>query len=556
MRVNKRTLGALAALAAGAALVVALASAATATTIPSSFFTVTDQQGANDVPGQVDLTQMGRDDTSSTSNYLLFWSWDSTDQWTGTGQTGDACALFDSDSDGNINLVVCGQIDNPGADPNTVLQTATSPYVFSCSDKKNDRCTNPSPVTYTSSQVQAGAIGSLSRTTNLITDTDPFATGTNYPNDSALEVSILKSFLNTTSVGTAGLVNVCSYPSAGNGGNNNPFDCIVTPGTGFLKVVKSVSGGTNQPFSFALDPAPPSPGTATYSLTPTTGSADTGSIVYPIGTVTSVTETVPPGWTLSTGSCTVEGDGSTGTFDSANHKITGIQISSGKITACTFTNAPIPPKLHLRKTVTTDNGGTAAATAWTLTATGALASPTNLSGSTPVDSGASFKADTYTLAEKDGPAGYTAGAWSCVVTGTTTPVTVTNSQVTLGLGDDVTCTINNDDNKANPAMKTAQGWRLFDTANFTGLRTGAPDRSSATVTFKLWSDSACSIQVDKSIVVTGVTSSSIPSGTGIDVTGPGTYYWTVDYSGDQYNSPTSSACGIESTTISAVQPTP
>ena len=64
------------------------------------------------------------------------------------------------------------------------------------------------------------------------------------------------------------------------------------------------------------------------------------------------------------------------------------------------------------KTVTNDNGGTALMTAWTLTATGTGATPTNLSGTTPVDSGATFKADTYTLAETGGPSGYTAGDWS------------------------------------------------------------------------------------------------------------------------------------------------
>jgi len=46
-------------------------------TIPS-FFTVLDQQGANDVPYQSDLTQMGRDD-SDPSYYQIFWSWDSID---------------------------------------------------------------------------------------------------------------------------------------------------------------------------------------------------------------------------------------------------------------------------------------------------------------------------------------------------------------------------------------------------------------------------------------------------------------------------------------------
>ena len=67
-------------------------------TIPYTFFSVTDQQGANDQPAQSDLTHMGRDN-SDPYYYKIFWSWDSIDQWTGTGSTGDACALFDSDGD-------------------------------------------------------------------------------------------------------------------------------------------------------------------------------------------------------------------------------------------------------------------------------------------------------------------------------------------------------------------------------------------------------------------------------------------------------------------------
>ena len=85
---------------------------------------------------------------------------------------------------------------------------------------------------------------------------------------------------------------------------------------------------------------------------------------------------------------------------------THVTVALGGNVTCTITNNDNAPALHLRKTVTNDNGGTAAATDWTLTATGTGASPTNLSGSTPVDSGATFKADTYTLAES-GPAGYT-----------------------------------------------------------------------------------------------------------------------------------------------------
>ena len=86
-------------------------------------------------------------------------------------------------------------------------------------------------------------------------------------------------------------------------------------------------------------------------------------------------------------------------------------------------------------------------TDWALAATGASTEePTNLSGTTPVDSAnleASFKADTYTLSETfTGDAtvlgGYTAGAWSCVKSGTTEEVPVSaDNQVVINYGDDV-----------------------------------------------------------------------------------------------------------------------
>jgi hypothetical protein len=230
-----------------------------------------------------------------------------------------------------------------------------------------------------------------------------------------------------------------------------------------------------------------------------------------------------------------------------------ITLANGDNATCTITNNDDAPKLTLVKTVTNDNGGSALETAWTLTANGAGQSPTNLSGTTPVssgatfkadtytlaesngpanynrghlfvrahrdeyvgagerefagygrpgagchlhdqqqrqrtsaasgqdgdqrqrrlrgcdsvdadgdgdrqnptnltgttpvNSGATFKADTYTLAESNGPANYTAGTYSCVLTGTNTTVPVNgSSQVTVGFGQDVTCTINNNDN--------------------------------------------------------------------------------------------------------------
>ena len=75
-----------------------------------------------------------------------------------TGQTGDACALFDSDGDGNVNYAVCARIENPNANPTQAKLTADSPFLFSCDDSKNDRCGQPTPLVALG--ITAGTIGS------------------------------------------------------------------------------------------------------------------------------------------------------------------------------------------------------------------------------------------------------------------------------------------------------------------------------------------------------------------------------------------------------------
>ncbi len=330
-------------LAALVATLAMLAGAGTASAaIPSNFFTITDQQGVNDVNAdQNDLTQMGRDDTDAAF-YKLFWSWDSTSLWTGTGQTGDACALFDNDGDGNVNNAVCARIENPNANPALAKLTADSPFLFSCEDSKNDRCAQPAPLLAVG--ITTGTIGSQGTdpSGNLITDTDPFApAGSDSPNDVTLQVNIPKLLL------TGGvLVNVCSYPSAGNGGNNNPFDCIVNPGGGFLVIVKDAGTDTTTSFPFAVSPVPNGTG-ASYTIV---GSGRTNPVSLIVGNATeTVTETVPAGWKLASASCTLSGN-PIGTFNAATNSVSGISIGSGLETRCTFVNVKDVRALSLVKT--------------------------------------------------------------------------------------------------------------------------------------------------------------------------------------------------------------
>jgi large repetitive protein len=319
--------------------------AALVSSVPSNYFTVVDSGGVNDENGgsQLELTQMGRDD-SNTSFYQLFWSWDATDF---QSQTGDACALFDSDGDGNVNFDICAQIQNAAG--STIVQTNISPTAHTCNDSRADRCGTPGDVTPGAGQLVAGPIEDITNTGgNLVTATDPFAGqvgAANSPNDSTVAVKIAKSLLPTS---TTQLVNVCDYESIANGGNNNPNDCIVNPGGGFLSIVKHTTGGDST-FNFSVSAPSNSPTTLTRSITTTSGTGTAAPASLIISTNNSVTETVPSGWLLTGISCTKESGGSTGTLNLADNKITAVAIESGLITTCTFADTKADPELTLDK---------------------------------------------------------------------------------------------------------------------------------------------------------------------------------------------------------------
>src|SRR5207253_2624004 len=119
--------------------------------------------------------------------------------------------------------------------------------------------------------------------------------------------------------------------------------------------------------------------------------------------------------------------------------VSQITLVPGDNATCTINNNDNAPSLTLLKTERKNDGDAATSDKWTLTATGTGTSPTNLSGKTPLASGAGFKADTYTLSESGGPSGYT-GSWSC------NGGTLNGNEITLALGQSATCTINNNDN--------------------------------------------------------------------------------------------------------------
>ena len=92
-----------------------------------------DTAGANDEPGQKDLTQLCVDNAGLPTSLQITWNWD---EISVTGNnTLDACALFDTDNDGNVNFSLCV------TDPTDAAITVT---LYTCGDDANDRCTQPS----------------------------------------------------------------------------------------------------------------------------------------------------------------------------------------------------------------------------------------------------------------------------------------------------------------------------------------------------------------------------------------------------------------------------
>jgi hypothetical protein len=171
----------------------------------SAAVTVTnDVQGANDEPGQKDLTRFTIDSSAAPGTLVVSFNHDETG-FTGSN-TGDGCLLFDTDGDGNANYALCTTF---GGDPSTLQSTS----LYSCGDDRSDRCSQP-----------ATAIASFNSTCSVaVTATDPFPTGADNPNDTTSSCTVsLADFGDPT---TATLLDACSYPSQQP--NSDPSDCII-----------------------------------------------------------------------------------------------------------------------------------------------------------------------------------------------------------------------------------------------------------------------------------------------------------------------------------------
>jgi len=213
---------------------------ATDTTNPPTFTYVNDSLGPDDEPGQKDLNSQAS--VPDGAFLWVSWKWDDT-RWPG-GNTGDACALFTTDSDQNINFAVCVTVGgNPAA------QQTNSPRLYTCGDAKDDRCTSPIALV-------AGPY--VTACSTAIAAVDPYHTQGGSPaSDTVATCHIQLAEVNATS---ASLVNTCSYPSEQP--NSDPSDCVLTVGTS----ISTLSGGATTWSATLSDTATLLPSNATGSV--------------------------------------------------------------------------------------------------------------------------------------------------------------------------------------------------------------------------------------------------------------------------------------------------
>jgi hypothetical protein len=150
--------------------------------------------------------------------------------------------------------------------------------------------------------------------------------------------------------GSARLINVCSYPSQEP--NSDPSDCVITPNSGFLNIVKAADPDDETPFVFNASASSQS-GVSSWTIN---GSGSQLLISYAATTTLDLNEVVPSGWQLDDAACAIaEGGGQTPIGSETTTGVDNITIKPGLETTCTFNDSKWA-KLTIVKDAVPDDG--------------------------------------------------------------------------------------------------------------------------------------------------------------------------------------------------------
>ena len=181
-----------------------------------------DLQGANDEPGQKDVTYGCVDSSELPTKLVISWQWD--DISFSGNNTGDSCITFDSNGNDNADYAVCVTVSGSPA------ELSSGPTLYTCRDTFRVTCDG--------SEVIPGPY--QTNCTVDILPLDPFPEGADYPLDTVAECEIyLDDFGSDTPLS---LIDDCSYPSTVP--NSDPSDCILSPtGPTALTIAEPISAG-------------------------------------------------------------------------------------------------------------------------------------------------------------------------------------------------------------------------------------------------------------------------------------------------------------------------
>jgi LPXTG-motif cell wall-anchored protein len=367
---------------------------------------VDDSNGANDEPGQKDLTRMCRNLTNNNPLQIA-WNWDITSL--SGSNTADGCALFDTDADGLANYSLCATWDT------SIKQISGSPKLYRCNDSRADRCSGSVEVSKSSSTKC-----SLGKS-----DDDPFSAGMSHPYDAKAFCEI--DMDDVGGVSKAALIDVCSYPSTQP--NSDPSDCIlIQDNKGILAINKDVSPDDSSTYWMFTVSGP-------TNITRTIpGDSSTGILAPSFGTY-SITESGGHSTDISkyttTWSCLKNGQAYlSGTGTTARNIVIGKSGSVADSITCTFTNTLATSTLNVIKTVVNGTGGTKVSSDFNIKVTGTGASPSSFSGSA-AGTKVTLSPGSYSVTETADSSYFAAYSTDCsgtISAGETKTCTITNTQ--------------------------------------------------------------------------------------------------------------------------------
>jgi len=208
----------------------------------------------------------------------------------------------------------------------------------------------------------------------------------------------------------------------------------------------------------------------------------------------------------------------TSVTDSATLSGANAATASGTITYGVYANSTCTTLVKSAGSVTIAKGSVPASTAVTLTTAGTY-----------------YWQATYSGDSLNNASSSTCGASGEVETVTAAPTTLAT---TLSGGG-----------KSGTAISVPAGTSVTDSGTLSGAVASA---ATGTVTYTVYSDSSCTKPVGGGTAQPITTPGTLPASAAVPLTTAGTYYWTASYSGDASNQASSSSCGAETVTVSAV----